>query len=141
MQKRAGKMNQLDVRGMLPGNKQFEANLRHEQGRPRLLIARSTDAGQVFKLVGFYPHAVGGDMNLDVNLDGQGVAERTGLLTATRFHVLGDAISVQNLPNETAAAAGATSCANASSSTPCAHRFPSGTGSSSCTMPRFKVRW
>ena len=105
MQKRAGKMTQLDARGMLPGNKQFEASLRQEQGRPRLLNARSADAGQVFKLVGFYPHAVGGDMNLDVNLDGQGVAERTGLLTATRFHVLGDAISVQNLPNETAAAA------------------------------------
>ena len=105
MQKRAGKMTQLDARGMLPGNKQFEASLRQEQGRPRLLNARSADAGQMFKLVGFYPHAVGGDMNLDVNLDGQGVAERTGLLTATRFHVLGDAVSVQNLPNETAAAA------------------------------------
>jgi hypothetical protein len=106
MQKRAGKMAQLDARGMLSGNKQFEASLRHEQGRPRMLNARSSDAGQVFKLVGFYPHAVGGDMNLDVNLDGQGVAERTGLLTATRFHVLGDAISVQNLPsNETTAAA------------------------------------
>ena len=106
LQKRAGKMAQLDARGMLSGNKQFEASLRHEQGRPRMLNARSSDAGQVFKLVGFYPHAVGGDMNLDVNLDGQGVAERTGLLTATRFHVLGDAISVQNLPsNETTAAA------------------------------------
>lgn len=106
MQKRAGKMAQLDARGSLSGNKQFEASLRHEQGRPRTLNARSSDAGQVFKLVGFYPHAVGGEMNLDVNLDGQGVAERTGLLTATRFHVLGDAVSVQNLPgNETAAAA------------------------------------
>jgi hypothetical protein len=104
IQKRAGKMTQLDARGMLTGNKQFEASLRQEQGRPRLLNARSADAGQMFKLVGFYPHAVGGDMNLDVNLDGQGVAERTGLLTATRFHVLGDAITVQNLPNGDAAA-------------------------------------
>lgn len=106
LQKRAGKLTQLDARGVLSGNKQFEASLRQEQGRPRLLNARSADAGQVFKLVGFYPHAIGGDMNLDVNLDGQGVAERTGLLTATRFHVLGDAISVQNAPgSETAAAA------------------------------------
>ncbi len=106
LQKRAGKMSQLDARGVLSGSKQFEASLRHEQGRPRLLNARSSDAGQVFKLVGFYPHAIGGDLNLDVNLDGQGVAERTGLLTTTRFHVLGDAISVQNLPGtETAAAA------------------------------------
>lgn len=105
LQKRAGKMTLLDARGTLSGNKQFEASLRQESGRPRMLNARSSDAGQVFKLVGFYPHAVGGDMNLDVNLDGQGVAERTGTLTASRFHVLGDAISVQNLPNETAAAA------------------------------------
>jgi hypothetical protein len=99
MQKRAGKMTQLEVRGTLAPNKQFEAGLRHEPGRPRLLVAKSSDAGQTFKLVGFYPHAVGGDMSLEVNLDGQGVAERTGILTASRFHVLGDTISVQNLPN------------------------------------------
>jgi hypothetical protein len=105
LSKRAGKMTQLDARGMLPGNKQFEASLRQEQGRPRMLSARSTDAGQVFKLIGFYPHAVGGDMSLDVNLDGQGVAERTGLLKAAKFHVLGDAISVQNLPSGEAAVA------------------------------------
>jgi hypothetical protein len=99
MQKRAGKMNHLEVRGTLAPGKQLEASLRHEPGRPRLLVAKSNDAGQVFKLVGFYPHAVGGDMNLEVNLDGQGVAERTGVLTASRFHVLGDTISVQNLPD------------------------------------------
>ncbi|MBX9592211.1 MAG: hypothetical protein K2X43_23205 [Hyphomonadaceae bacterium] len=104
MQKRAGKMTQLDARGMLSGHKPFEASLRPEPGRPRLLNAKSADAGQVFKLIGFYPHAVGGDMNLDVNLDGQGVAERTGTLTATRFHVLGDAISVQTLPGNDGAA-------------------------------------
>jgi hypothetical protein len=99
MQKRAGKMNVLDVRGSLGPNKQLEASLRHEPGKPRLLVARSNDAGQTFKLVGFYPHAVGGDMNLEVNLDGQGVADRLGLLTATKFHVLGDTISVQNVPD------------------------------------------
>ena len=98
MQKRAGKMTQLDVRGALSPNRQFEAVLRPD-GRSRLLVAKSNDAGQTFKLVGFYPHAVGGDMNLEVNLDGQGDAERTGILTAQRFYVLGDAISVQNLPD------------------------------------------
>jgi AsmA-like C-terminal region/Protein of unknown function len=104
MQRRGGKLTMLDARGVLPGNKQFDATMRHEPGRPRLLTARSADAGQTFKLVGFYPHAVGGEMNLSVNLDGQGAAERIGTLTATRFHVLGDAISVQNFPgSETAA--------------------------------------
>jgi AsmA-like C-terminal region len=99
MHKRAGKMNQLEVRGTFAPNKQFEAGLRHEPGGPRLLVAKSNDAGQTFKLVGFYPHAVGGDMSLEVNLDGQGVAERTGILTASRFQILGDTISVQNLPD------------------------------------------
>ena len=102
MQKRAGKMTQLDARGMLPGNKLFEANVRNEQNRPRTLIAKSADAGQTFKLVGFYPHAVGGELNLEVNLDGQGVVERTGTLTATRFHVLGDAVILQNIPDSAA---------------------------------------
>jgi hypothetical protein len=45
--------------------------------------------------VGFYPHAVGGEMSLEVNLEGQGAAERTGLLTASRFYVLGDAVTVK----------------------------------------------
>ena len=51
-----------------------------------LMVAKSNDAGQVFKLVGFLPHAVGGDMSLEVNIDGKGAAERTGVLTATRFY-------------------------------------------------------
>ena len=104
LQKRAGKMTSLDARGMLPGNKLFEAALRPEPGRPRTLTAKSADAGQTFKLVGFYPHAVGGDMSLDVNLEGQGPAERTGTLMAHRFHVLGDTISVQNFPDNDGAA-------------------------------------
>jgi hypothetical protein len=76
--------------------------VRHQRGRPPLLVARATDPGQMFKLVGFYPHAVGGEMHLEVNLDGHGAAERTGLLTATKFHVLGNAVSVQNLPKSAA---------------------------------------
>jgi len=98
MQSRAGKPTQLDARGVLAGSKQFEAVLRPEPGRPRLLVAKSNDAGQVFKLVGFLPHAVGGDMSLEVNLDGKGAAEKTGLLSATRFHLLGDAVSLDGFP-------------------------------------------
>jgi hypothetical protein len=104
LQKRGGKMTLLEARGLLPGNKAFETTLRHEPGRPRTLAAQSADAGQTFKLVGFYPHAIGGEMNLSVNLDGEGAAERTGMLTATRFYVLGDAVSVQNFPGESTSA-------------------------------------
>jgi hypothetical protein len=59
------------------------------------LIAKSNDAGQVFKLVGFLPHALGGDLNLEVNIDGKGPAERSGVLTVKSFHLLGDAVSVE----------------------------------------------
>jgi hypothetical protein len=98
IQKRGGKMTALDARGSFAGGKAFEAGVRHEGGRSRTLVARSGDAGQMLRLVGFYPHAVGGDLDLEVNLDGKGAAERTGTLTATKFYVLGDAVTVQNVP-------------------------------------------
>jgi hypothetical protein len=95
LQKRANKLTQLDMRAGLAGGKQMEAVVRPEPGRPRTLVARSNDAGQVFKLVGFLPHAVGGDMTLEVNVEGRGAVERTGTLSATRFALLGDAVSVE----------------------------------------------
>ncbi len=98
MQKRANKLTQLDMRAGLAGGKQMEAVVRPEPGRSRTLTAKSNDAGQVFKLVGFLPHAVGGDLNLEVNIEGKGAAERTGTLTVTRFSLLGDAISVESGP-------------------------------------------
>jgi hypothetical protein len=95
MQKRGIKVMQLDARATLAGGKQLEASVRPQPGHPRTLIARSNDAGQVFKLVGFMPHAVGGDLNLEVNLDGKGLAERMGMLKASHFYLLGDAVSYE----------------------------------------------
>lgn len=92
LQKRANKLTGLDVRGVLEGGKPFAAVLRPEPGQARRLRAESLDAGQLFKLVGFYPNAVGGLMTLDVNLDGEGAAERVGTLWARDFLVLGDPI-------------------------------------------------
>ena len=51
----------------------------------------------MFKLVGFYPNAVGGMMNLEVNLQGEGAAERTGTLWARDFRVLGDPVVIEVL--------------------------------------------
>jgi len=99
LQKRANKLTGLDVRGVLEGGKPFAAVLRHEAGQPRRLLADSKDAGQTFKLVGFYPNAVGGQMNLEVNLDGQGAADRTGTLWTRDFVVLGDPIISEVLQN------------------------------------------
>ncbi len=92
LQKRNNKLTALDARGLLEGNKTFAAVVRPESGQPRLLRAEANDAGQLFKLVGFYSSAVGGGMNLEVNLDGSGVAQRTGTLWAKNFVLLGDAV-------------------------------------------------
>ncbi len=97
LQKRSNKLTGLDVRGTLDGGKPFAAVVRHEPGKPRRLLAEAMDAGQIFKLVGFYPNAVGGMMNLEVNLEGQGAAERTGTLWARNFRVLGDPIVTEVL--------------------------------------------
>src|SRR5262249_13163669 len=80
LQKGLNKLTSLEVHGVQEGGKLFSAVLRPEPGQPRRLRADSADAGQIFKTVGFYPNAVGGVMNLEVNLDGQGAAERTGTL-------------------------------------------------------------
>ena len=96
LQKRGNKLVALDVRGTLDGGKEggkpFSAVLQPTPGQPRRLLADAADAGQLFKLVGFYPNARGGLMNLEVNLDGQGAADRTGTLWARKFTVLGDPI-------------------------------------------------
>jgi hypothetical protein len=99
LQKRLNKLTMLDVRGVLEGGKPFAAVLRPEPSQPRRLLAEAMDAGLFFKLVGFYPNAVGGVMTLEVNLDGQGAAERTGTLWARDFLVLGDPIISEVLQN------------------------------------------
>jgi hypothetical protein len=99
LQKRLNRLTSLDVRAVQEGGKAFAAALRPEPGQPRRLRAESTDAGQLFKTVGFYPNAVGGVMNLEVNLDGQGAAERTGTLWARDFIVLGDPIITSMVQN------------------------------------------
>jgi AsmA-like C-terminal region len=110
-QKRADKLTDLDVRGQLEGGKPFIAMIRSLPGKPRQLLAESSDAGRTFKLVGFYPSAVGGTMQLEVDLDAKGVAEKSGTLWAQNFAVLGDSVfaeviqSADTAPNSKAAAA------------------------------------
>ncbi len=58
----------------------------------RRLLVDSSDAGQVMKLVNFYPNMQGGRMRLEVDLDGTGPAEKTGTLWVDDFKVLGDPI-------------------------------------------------
>jgi AsmA-like C-terminal region/Protein of unknown function len=92
LKQRADKLVALDLQGTLEGGKPFVAIVRQEPGQPRRLLAEAKDAGQIFKLVGFYPNAVGGHMNLEVNLEGKGPVERNGILWAREFAVLGDPV-------------------------------------------------
>ena len=97
--KRADKVVGLDARGVLDGGKAFVAVVRNEAGQARRLHAEAMDAGQIFKVVGFYPNAIGGQMNLEVFLDAQGPTERTGTLWARDFTILGDPIVSEVLQN------------------------------------------
>jgi hypothetical protein len=89
---RGEKLVDLDVKATLASGKPFAALIRNQPKTGRQLLAEGADAGQVFKLVGFYPSAVGGLMQLEVNLDGAGINEKNGTLWARDFAVLGDSI-------------------------------------------------
>lgn len=102
MSRRDGKVTALDARGILDGGKPLDVELQHARNQPRRLVALTDDAGQAFRLVDFYPSLVGGRMRLDVNLDGRGAAEKTGVLRVERFRILGDPVisEVLQVPDE-----------------------------------------
>lgn len=90
--KRGERLTVLDARGTLDGGKPLAVVLRQDPGQPRKLLADSTDAGQAFKLTDFYPNIQGGRVRLEVNLDGKGAAEKTGILWVEEFRILGDPV-------------------------------------------------
>jgi hypothetical protein len=88
---RGGNLTALDVKGTLDGGAPLVATVDKSSGQRRLLVDTS-DAGQLMKLVNFYPNMQSGRMRLEVNLDGTGPAEKTGILWVENFKVLGDPI-------------------------------------------------
>jgi hypothetical protein len=88
---RDGNLTSLNAKGTLDGGALLVAKIDQNAGTRRLLVD-SSDAGQVMKLVNFYPNMQGGRMRLEVNLDGTGPAEKTGTLWVDDFKVLGDPI-------------------------------------------------
>lgn len=92
LSERNGHLTDLDASGTLSGGQPLKVELRNTQSRRRQLLAKSTDAGEVFKLVGFYPNMTDGAMRLEVNLDGRGPAQKTGTLWVDDFKILGDPI-------------------------------------------------
>ena len=99
LSKRRGKLTALKARGTLDGGRPLAAEYREDRSGQRLLLADSTDAGRVFKLIGFYPNVVGGRVRLQVNLDGRGPAEKTGILWVEKFRILGDPIVTEVVSN------------------------------------------
>lgn len=92
LSKRGEKLTALDVRSTLDGGQPLAVVLHQDPGQPRKLFADSTDAGQAFKLIDFYPNIQGGRVRLEVNLEGKGAAEKTGTLWVEQFRILGDPV-------------------------------------------------
>lgn len=88
---RSEKLAAFDAKGTLDGGAVLAAELDTSSGGRRLLVD-SMDGGQVMKLIGFYPNMQEGRLRLEVNLDGRGAAEKTGILWVDDFKVLGDPI-------------------------------------------------
>ena len=88
---RSEKLSAFEARGTLDGGTPLTALLDQSGGARRMLVD-SADAGQVMKLIDFYPNLQGGRLRLEVNLDGKGAAEKTGILWVDQFRVLGDPI-------------------------------------------------
>ncbi|CAN0336625.1 unnamed protein product, partial [Phaeothamnion confervicola] len=98
MQNRGGKTVAMTARGIVESSsreagKPLDVAISQAPREPRRFIARSDDAGQAFRLIGFFQNMVGGTMQLDMNLDGSGDAEKTGRLFVRNFAILGDPVA------------------------------------------------
>jgi hypothetical protein len=90
MSERGEQLVSIEGQGMMEGNKPLTVLMKPDSGRK--LYADSPDAGQAFKLIGFYPNIQGGRLKLEVDLAGHGAAEKSGILWIENFRVLGDPI-------------------------------------------------
>ena len=99
MSRRRGKLTALDANGVFSDGKPINVKMIHEPGKPRYLVSETKNAGNAFRLVGFYPSVIGGTGTLRVNMDGEGYAEKTGKLWARNFYIRGDPVVGQVLVN------------------------------------------
>jgi len=89
---REGKLSALEARGTLDGGAPLALVLDRDGNGQRRIRADSTDAGQAFKLVGFYPNMQNGRVRLEMNVDARGAAEKSGTLWVEDFRILGDPV-------------------------------------------------
>lgn len=91
MKKRNGRLVALDAKGELNGKAPVAVHL-EQSGGQRLINAEARNAGDAFRVVGFYPSVEGGEASLEVNLDAGGPDNKSGTLWARKFTVLGDSV-------------------------------------------------
>lgn len=92
LSKRKGKTQDMRLEGRLAGNKVLRARVTRGRSKVRELHAFSDDAGKAFRLIGFYPNVEGGRLELVVNLDGEGQADKAGVLLVRNFKILDDQV-------------------------------------------------
>lgn len=91
MSTRKEKIVSLDATASLDGDKTFKAVITSANNE-RKLNAESNDAGRMFKVIGFYPNAQNGNLRVEVDLEGSGPAEKTGILSVENFEILGEPV-------------------------------------------------
>jgi hypothetical protein len=91
LKKRNGRLVSLDASGELNGRGPVAVKLEDTNGT-RVIRAESRDAGDAFRLIGFYPKIEGGQASLEVNLDAGQSGMKSGTLWARNFSVLGDSV-------------------------------------------------
>lgn len=89
---RNSKLTALNGKAKLDNGKDVAVLLKKVNGK-RVLFAETNDAGKVFKLIDFYPNMVGGRGRLELDLDGRGNADHTGILWTENFRILGDPVA------------------------------------------------
>ena len=103
MSKRNGRVIALDAKTDLNGKAPAAVQIVQKEGA-RMVEAEARDAGDAFRLVGFYPSVEGGDASLQVNLDAGGPGTKSGTLWARDFVVLGDSVVSEVLTDPNSAA-------------------------------------
>jgi len=104
LKKRNGRVVALNATGKLNGRNEIAVKLDDSNGS-RLIRAESRDAGDAFRLIGFYPKLDGGEASLEVNLDADQAGMKAGTLWARDFAVLGDSVVSDVLSDPQSAAA------------------------------------
>ncbi len=105
---RKDRLSALDAQGTLDGGKPASAILKRGGDGARIISAVTTDAGQAFKLIGFYSNIDSGRAQVELNLDAKGAADTSGNLWIEDFRILGDPIVSEVVANTPEKAPGGT---------------------------------